>query len=642
VQRYAMLLFIGMPSCGDPFLQPKATLLSPGTLQEVTVDRARLRALADEQLELGARVSTGAVSATTVGGAPITAIALSAVSVRDTAIANLDGGGTLYARSAGNTFIVWSLAGLNDSSLVTVLPKAEPARLEQTWTEPEPPAATVDARYPTGRTRGVSTVKIWRVPPGGDLQNALDSAQPGDEIVLAQGATFTGNYLLPPKAVGNGGWIIVRAESLTVAAGSRMNPDAALNAPKIITPNQDPAIRTGPAAHRWRLVGFEIAHQTGAIYNYGIVVLGNGFDSSLSVLPSEIVLDRMYIHGSLTDGNSRCVAFNGRSLAVIDSWLGECHAKGNDSQGVAGWGGQGPFLIENNHIEASGQAVMFGGADPSIPNLSPSDITIRGNYMFKPMSWSNGRWTVKATFELKHAKRVLFEGNVLENHWADAQVGYPILIQAVSQDNRAPWSTVTDVLIQNNWIRNATAGVDILSRYNDVVVTPTSRVAVVNNLFQDVGHDPITGASGRIFQLLSDVVDVSIVNNTTTLEGGAQHAVLFDGGPAVRFTLLNNIFPATEYGVFGSGKGVGIAALQAFAPASVVTGNAFPKQPSNQYPANNYFPDAGAALGTARVGIEEACSRVRTWATQQSVPATAGVDCDALISKVKGVVDTPP
>src|SRR5688500_17676120 len=38
-----------------------------------------------------------------------------------------------------------------------------------------------------------------RVPAGGDLQAALNEAQPGDEILLAAGATFVGNFVLPFK-----------------------------------------------------------------------------------------------------------------------------------------------------------------------------------------------------------------------------------------------------------------------------------------------------------------------------------------------------------------------------------------------------------------------------------------------------------
>lgn len=634
-----MLLLIGMPSCGDPLIQPVASALEPSVVQEVLLDRARLKALATQQLSLDTRVSLGvSTSAASGSTAPIQTVQLTAASVRDTTVATMDAAGVLYPRRAGNTFVVWTVRGVVDSSLITVMRAQELSSAQQAWTAPALPALSVDARYPTGRSLGVPSEKIWRVAAGADLQHALDSAQPGDEIVLASGATFRGNFVLPAKTSGSG-WIIVRAESLTVAAGSRMSPAGAARAAKIITPNQDPAIKTALGAHRWRLVGLEVAHATGAIYNYGIVVLGRGDETKLEDLPSEIILDRMYVHGSTTDGNSRCVAFNGRSLAVIDSWLSECHAKGFDAQGVGGWGGPGPFLIENNRIEASGQAVMFGGADPSIPNVSPSDITIRGNYMYKPLDWKNGKWTVKATFELKHAKRVLFENNVLENHWIDAQVGFAILLQAASQDNRAPWTTIVDVLIQNNWIRNSTAGVNLFARYNNVIVTPASRIAVINNMFQDVGRDPIDGRTGRIFQLLSDLQDVTILNNSTTLDASAQHAVLFDGVPSSHLVMRDNVFPNTDFGIFGSGKSIGLASIGAFSPDAVVSGNAFPKQDAQLYPSGNFFPDVGPLAGQSGLDLATTCNRLREWGAQQGLPASIGVDCEVLQSRLKGVVD---
>ena len=41
--------------------------------------------------------------------------------------------------------------------------------------------------------------------------------------------------------------------------------------------------------------------------------------------------------------------------------------------------GSGPFLIQNNYLEGAGENVIFGGGDPSIANLVPSDIQILGN-----------------------------------------------------------------------------------------------------------------------------------------------------------------------------------------------------------------------------------------------------------------------
>ncbi|MGV3710156.1 MAG: hypothetical protein ACO1Q7_15070, partial [Gemmatimonas sp.] len=323
---------------------------------------------------------------------------------------------------------------------------------------------------------------------------------------------------------------------------------------------------------------------------------GGGEENSVSKQSSYIILDRMYIHGSTTDGTSRCVAMNGYYQAVIDSWLTECHAKGGDAQGVGGWGGGGPFLIENNRIEASGQHIMFGGADPAINGVSPSDITIRRNYLYKPTSWSGGKWSVKATFELKHAKRVLFEQNVLENHWADAQVGFPILFQTVSQYNQAPWTTIQDITVRNNLIKNATAGVNILSRMNTVPTVGTRRVLVENNLFQDVGKDPINGQDGQVFQLLSDNEDITFVNNTATISTRTAKVLYFDGNASVRTTFVNNVLPMSNYGVGGTGFGSGTATLNRYAPGGVFVGNVIPNATAKDYPADNFFPSTATLI----------------------------------------------
>ena len=43
---------------------------------------------------------------------------------------------------------------------------------------------------------GAATIDV---PAGGDLQGALNAAQPGDVIALAPGATYVGNFVLPKK-----------------------------------------------------------------------------------------------------------------------------------------------------------------------------------------------------------------------------------------------------------------------------------------------------------------------------------------------------------------------------------------------------------------------------------------------------------
>ena len=54
------------------------------------------------------------------------------------------------------------------------------------------------------------------VAAGGDLQQAINRALPGDTIALAPGATFTGNFTLPAKS---GGAVISVHISKVIQAG---------------------------------------------------------------------------------------------------------------------------------------------------------------------------------------------------------------------------------------------------------------------------------------------------------------------------------------------------------------------------------------------------------------------------------------
>src|SRR5919206_261134 len=142
--------------------------------------------------------------------------------------------------------------------------------------------------------------------------------------------------------------------------------------------------------------------------------------------------------------------------AVVDSYISDFKEVGADSQAIGGWNGPGPLKIANNYLEAAGENIMFGGADPKIADLVPSDIEIVRNDLAKPLRWRKGdpsfegvEWTVKNLFELKNARRVLVNGNLLEYNWPQAQNGFSILFTPRNQKGDSPWSTVEDVLFTN-------------------------------------------------------------------------------------------------------------------------------------------------------------------------------------------------
>jgi hypothetical protein len=78
---------------------------------------------------------------------------------------------------------------------------------------------------------------------------------------------------------------------------------------------------------------------------------------------------------------------NSRSTEILNSYIADIKAVGQDSQAIAGWNGPGPFAIINNYLEAAGENVLFGGADPAIAGLVPQDIVIRRNHIARPVTW---------------------------------------------------------------------------------------------------------------------------------------------------------------------------------------------------------------------------------------------------------------
>jgi hypothetical protein len=120
-------------------------------------------------------------------------------------------------------------------------------------------------------------------------------------------------------------------------------------------------------------------------------------EASAEAVPHHLIVDRCYIHGDPRIGSRRGIALNARDAAVVDSYISDFKEVGADSQAIGGWNGPGPLKIANNYLEASGENIMFGGSDPKIPNLVPSDIEIVRNHLAKPLRWQKGNRHLKAS-----------------------------------------------------------------------------------------------------------------------------------------------------------------------------------------------------------------------------------------------------
>lgn len=446
-----------------------------------------------------------------------------------------------------------------------------------------------------------SNGKTVTVSAGGDFQAAINSACLGDTIVLTAGATFVGNFTLPAKTCGTG-WITIRTSAIgsLPAEGKRVGPQYAQYMPKILTPANVPAIDVQDGAHFYRLIGLEIGQQTNS--TYALVTVGDN-PSSVAHMAGNIIIDRSYIHGSATTTVRRCIALNGAGTAIVDSYLADCHEKGADSQAIAGWSGTGPYKIVNNFLEGAGENILFGGADPSITNVTPSDIEIRDNYVSKQLAWqSSGAWTVKNLFELKNAKRVIVDHNVFRHNWADGQSGSAILFTPRNQDGTAPWSVVSDVAFTNNWVDDSEMGINLLSSDNLHPSLPTSRVLIVNNL--------LTAIRSKLLQIVDGGASAQhiVYAHNTMLHSGTSGSSAMLGDANIILSnsaVVNNIFTHAEYGFFGGGVGEGTAAINAYTANTSLTGNAFIAggNPSS-YPAGNFFPASISSVGFVNFGTD--------------------------------------
>jgi len=77
-----------------------------------------------------------------------------------------------------------------------------------------------------------ATAATIAVPAGGDLQAAINAAQPGDELLLAAAATYTGNFQLPVKA--GAAFITIRTDATQLPRpGVRVTPPDAARLAKL-------------------------------------------------------------------------------------------------------------------------------------------------------------------------------------------------------------------------------------------------------------------------------------------------------------------------------------------------------------------------------------------------------------------------
>lgn len=491
------------------------------------------------------------------------------------------------------------------------------------------------------------------VSAGGDLQAAIDAARPGDTILLAAGAVFTGNYTLPVK--GGTSFITIRSATPDASlppAGTRIDPSFAGVLAKVRSTQHGPAFKTvGPASY-WRLQFLEILPSVSTSAANLLELGATGpWQTTLSAVPYKLVVDRCYIHGNPAYAQRRGIALNSGDTQIVNSYISDIKGEWQDTQAIAGWNGPGPYLIENNHIEGAAENILFGGSDPAIPNLVPSNIVIRRNLVTKPIAWMSKAYTVKNLIELKNADTVLIEGNTLENNWAAGQQGYAIVFTPRNQENTAPWTVVQNVTMQHNVVRHVAAVFNILGYDYNAPSRQTTNIVIRNNLVYDVSTSYSTAGNpgnGWFAVIGNGPRDITFDHNTVDNDGN-DTIVFYEslGWPATTaipgVVITNNLLRDNLYGIFGSNSQEGTVTLNTYAPGATVLRNAIAGADS-RYPAGNDFPSLTQWLADF---VNRGAADYRLLSTSASKGAALdgkdiGVDFAALNAAMSSAATAPP
>ncbi|HEY6991803.1 MAG TPA: RICIN domain-containing protein, partial [Bryobacteraceae bacterium] len=270
-----------------------------------------------------------------------------------------------------------------------------------------------------------------------------------------------------------------------------------------------------------------------------------------------------------------------------------------DTQALAGWNGPGPYTITNNYLEAGTEIVAFGGAATSIAGVVPSNIAIKGNLFYRPLSWMPGSpsyagipvW-VKNDIEFKNAQDVTIDSNTFENNWRGAdQRGFFLLFNVRTEWGQVPWAVVNNVKVTNNIFRHSAAGIDITG-HDDDGSGSASNFLIQNNVWEDINGNN-WGGDGRWFQATSGANNVTVDHNTVFQTG---FILIFDVGQEHNVNFTNNIVQV-GWDVAGNGAGIGISALNAYDVGGIFSNNVLVGASSSQYPLGNFFPSSIDQVG---------------------------------------------
>jgi len=400
------------------------------------------------------------------------------------------------------------------------------------------PTATFSGASSSGYQKSIYATYIVEVhvAPGGDVQAALNSAGPGRVVVIAAG-NYPGNFVIRQNGT------VVRGAGAVLQT---LNSFSALE------------IAPGTVGVQVEGVAFQGSPTTNAIVMVG---RGDSQQTTVEQMPRDVVLEGITITG--VSGVKNGLELHAANVTLRNSRIEAIRRVGQETHGIAGWNGSGPYLIEGNYIEAASINILIGGAMPAIPNMQAADVIVRNNTIVKDLAIRGQGFAIKNLFELKAARRVSVTNNVFRYNWVDAQDGCAIVIK-VANPVEGPGGFIEavteDFEFSNNLVTDVAGGVCIQGHDYNSLAQQTRRLTFRNNYFHM--DRALYGGTGRWLSIGNEPRDVTVEYNAVRQNGDAlvmgDRGQKWDGvnnvrmaaGPVEGFIFRYNAVPHKTYGFF--------------------------------------------------------------------------------------------
>lgn len=432
------------------------------------------------------------------------------------------------------------------------------------------------------------------------LQLALNAASCGWIIQIKSTNTgtpagtqniYSGTTTLPAKSCTKANWIWIETDQVgsLPQEGSRITPawtgkaslpgrpayaqpaTAGIYLPKLISTGTSAALTCSTGANFYRLIGLELTTTAGQT-PVDVVTCNNA---------DHIIFDRVVVHAGNSanwqdkDSVRRGIDLNGYTYnAVIDSYVGDIHAVGQDAQAILFGGNsastEGPGKAVDNFLECSGECIFTGGAGAGATNTVPTDLELRRNHLFKPLFWFTKdpsyfgvNFYVKNCMEMKNVNRFMWEGNICDQNWAGQadQKGFMVNLGAKNQsastggtansNGSGTLTAITGTFNANVVSPGCSIPLHCVVKYNGVVYRAAT---YVSSTVITVTPSPPTLGSGSFTAYVPGLNPNAMVDNGTlrwnyyehSTNGTAIFTVASDGGDFAKggafFTLHDEVY----------------------------------------------------------------------------------------------------